>query len=892
MNALKLLVFIIVLFLLHLQIIAQTIINEGPVSGTWTLNNSPFLIQGNIEIPDDSTLIIDPGVTIEFQGHYGLNVQGVLLADGTETETILFTVTDTTGFNDINSTLGGWNGINIVDPDTTNDSTKISYCKFEYAKAVGPVWHINSGGALKILNFDKVHIANSLFQFNSAGGDTNHVPSGGAIHLAWSDIKITNNTFKNNRALTGGAIQFPESNPIFSKNVFKSNYAKNVSGAIDAGPKSAPIFSGDSLINNSSSYNGGGITFWDSTIATLENVVIENNFSRDGGGIYSTSAQISLSNCSVNNNGADWNGGGIHSFRSKLNFQRCTFRNDTAKTFGGGAGFYECEVSIDDCNFTDNSAGILGGGFHSDFSNISLSNTDFLRDTSESGGAIFVWFNELTVDNCTFNNNSAKVNSGGIHAESGTIEINNSSFSNNQSVWGGGIGLYNINSKISNSVLTQNRSEHGGGINAGMSHLDFINVSFTENESLWGGGISMGNCDVTIDSCQFIGNNAETSEGAIEYSIDTLIFNEPYNFRLLKSTIENNYAFARGAITIQQRKLEDSNVMVEIDKCNFINNTSDRVNILISGYIKDFKFSNSIISGNSSELRTSGCNFSNNVSGNIENCLFSYNKTAGGSSAVSVGVNSNISFINCTFSKNRGDIGAAFTMRNSGNIMLLNSIVWENEPYNFALSAVTDSTPCNLLLYSSDIEYGIDSILVNDSVSVVHWGTGNIVEDPMFIDSLNNFHLQNISACIGAGVKSIYLAKDWVFAPDVDLEGNPRPFPEDSNPDLGAFENLYGTPTDIVVKENIIPIAFELKQNYPNPFNPSTIIKYSIPKQGNVTLKIFDVLGGEVATLVNKQQRQGNYEVEFDGAGLTSGIYFYRLRAGEYIQLKKMLLIK
>ena len=68
-----------------------------------------------------------------------------------------------------------------------------------------------------------------------------------------------------------------------------------------------------------------------------------------------------------------------------------------------------------------------------------------------------------------------------------------------------------------------------------------------------------------------------------------------------------------------------------------------------------------------------------------------------------------------------------------------------------------------------------------------------------------------------------------------------------------------------------------LSQNYPNPFNPSTTIKYSIPKQSNVTLKVFDVLGSEVATLVNKEQPQGNYEVEFDGAELTSGIYFYRI---------------
>ena len=85
---------------------------------------------------------------------------------------------------------------------------------------------------------------------------------------------------------------------------------------------------------------------------------------------------------------------------------------------------------------------------------------------------------------------------------------------------------------------------------------------------------------------------------------------------------------------------------------------------------------------------------------------------------------------------------------------------------------------------------------------------------------------------------------------------------------------------------------FMLQQNYPNPFNPSTTIKYSIPKQSNVTLKVYDVLGSEVVTLVNKEQAQGNYEVEFDGTDLSSGIYFYRLKAGDFVETRKMILIK
>ena len=85
---------------------------------------------------------------------------------------------------------------------------------------------------------------------------------------------------------------------------------------------------------------------------------------------------------------------------------------------------------------------------------------------------------------------------------------------------------------------------------------------------------------------------------------------------------------------------------------------------------------------------------------------------------------------------------------------------------------------------------------------------------------------------------------------------------------------------------------YELLQNYPNPFNPTTRISYSIPTSNLVNLKIFDVLGTEIETLVNQVQNSGNYTIEFDGTKLSSGIYLYRLVTENYIQTKKMILIK
>lgn len=108
--------------------------------------------------------------------------------------------------------------------------------------------------------------------------------------------------------------------------------------------------------------------------------------------------------------------------------------------------------------------------------------------------------------------------------------------------------------------------------------------------------------------------------------------------------------------------------------------------------------------------------------------------------------------------------------------------------------------------------------------------------------------------------------------------------------------NNSGDKFDLVFKEdengNNSPVSFSLSQNFPNPFNPSTMIQYSIPEAQNVELKVYDLLGREVQTLVNTVQNPGSYNVMFNAQNLSSGVYFYRLTAGSYTDVKKMTLIK
>ncbi|MCH7769955.1 MAG: T9SS type A sorting domain-containing protein, partial [Bacteroidetes bacterium] len=105
------------------------------------------------------------------------------------------------------------------------------------------------------------------------------------------------------------------------------------------------------------------------------------------------------------------------------------------------------------------------------------------------------------------------------------------------------------------------------------------------------------------------------------------------------------------------------------------------------------------------------------------------------------------------------------------------------------------------------------------------------------------------------------------------------------------FQITY-TVTDVEQVSNLAPDDYELQQNYPNPFNPSTSIEYTIPSESFVELKVYDILGNEVATLVNEQQQAGVYRADFTADNLPSGMYFARITANSFTRVVKMILLK
>jgi Secretion system C-terminal sorting domain len=161
----------------------------------------------------------------------------------------------------------------------------------------------------------------------------------------------------------------------------------------------------------------------------------------------------------------------------------------------------------------------------------------------------------------------------------------------------------------------------------------------------------------------------------------------------------------------------------------------------------------------------------------------------------------------------------------------------------------------------------------------------------LFMDTLGT----NPNLGLMAGALAIDNGTNLPDAPLFDFNGCSRNV---GQIDIGAYE--YGACGVGILDEGFEnSYSYYIDQNYPNPFNPITKIRYSIPSvtlskvQGSlVTLKVYDVLGNEIATLVNEQKPSGRYEVEFNAQGLTSGVYFYKIRAGSFSETKKMVLLK
>ncbi len=215
----------------------------------------------------------------------------------------------------------------------------------------------------------------------------------------------------------------------------------------------------------------------------------------------------------------------------------------------------------------------------------------------------------------------------------------------------------------------------------------------------------------------------------------------------------------------------------------------------------------------------------------------------------------------------------------SGLTIITKPISRATKGYTGVIGRVTSNSGLGKITDALGVPGAIVSITDPVSGDVVSYG---------FTDSGGNYSVSDLTP------GSYNVSVDYVGLSSTVTQSVTVSYDANGNPVFGASSFALTTVTAIENQSQTtgIPQSFTLSQNYPNPFNPTTTIEFSLPQSANVTLKVFNILGQEVATLLNGVQRAGKYTIRFDASRLASGVYLYRLQADNFVETKKLMLLK
>ncbi|MGB1032269.1 MAG: right-handed parallel beta-helix repeat-containing protein, partial [Flavobacteriales bacterium] len=368
--------FLLTIALLISLISSAIDIPGGDVSGVWTAENSPYVVQGDIRLNDLQTLVIEPGVEVQFNGAYNFRVKGNLLAQGAAQDSITFTNAPGTS---------GWKGFRVDSLHVDSDSLRFSKCKITGLYQAN-IFVLDGKMVLedsRIYNNQNMYsgvfylvrgapiIRNCVFQNNATASQTD----GGALYISDCSPLIENCTFSNNTAsYSGGALSIWRYNvvvsPIIRNNLFLNNTALS-GGAIVLHNYVTPIIEGNQFIGNNTSYDGGAI--WMSGIiggtVLFKDNLFENNTSLDDGGA------VYLRSC-------------------RARFENNVFKGNSANSQGGGL-YLDDEsplIEIEDCMFSGNSANSGGGLYLGDNSTMNINRCQLINNSATTGAGMNITY--------------------------------------------------------------------------------------------------------------------------------------------------------------------------------------------------------------------------------------------------------------------------------------------------------------------------------------------------------------------------------------------------------------------------------------------------------------------------------------------------------------------
>jgi len=356
---------------------AQTHIPYGDVSGIWTIDGSPYIIEGFVTVPIDSTLIIEPSVFVIFSTNNGLQIEGRLISEGTENDSIIFTVQDTS-----NNT-----GLAFYHTDITNqDSSKITYSIFEH---VSVCFDKSSNILFRKSSVSKcVGWSGIFFDENSSptliditiSDNTTEYYGGGIYCTDSSNPSLVNVTISGNSATWGGGIScIYNSNPTLENVNIINNSGINAGGGIYC-EESSPILNNVIILEN----EGSGICCTDESSPTLNNVTISNN----NNGIACFNSSPILTDVIISGN-SDYEGGGIY-FEGTGTFllQDVIITGNSALGMGGGVAVIGADMIMVNGIVADNYADDAGGIYCHDGVSLILTNVTVTGNSVDAGGIV------------------------------------------------------------------------------------------------------------------------------------------------------------------------------------------------------------------------------------------------------------------------------------------------------------------------------------------------------------------------------------------------------------------------------------------------------------------------------------------------------------------------
>ena len=685
------------------------------------------------------------------------------------------------------------------------------------------------------------------------GGTTNK--SLGAIVCSYTELLLKNVKIFNNR---GNGISFQKGKIEVNGCIIEGNKGWFFGGGIGLSTPNAKII--NSVICKNEAYEGGGVYLASSPNTIINNVEIFENKAKRGGGIYMNSpSNVQFNHIEIKNNIAEGyenytGGGGIYceGSNTKIYFNDIKVSENFTNKTGGGLLLHAGEYYFKDASIVQNKAQNSGGGLAILSRANSSKSKIYLDDEHRSS----IYQNRSSLGNDIYTNIDT------------TYTFALDTFTVQQPTIHHTYPFENIKINSSHHFIEQYNGDlyvscAGKNTNSGLSSsepLKTIKAAFERilADSLHPGTIHIAGGEYKHDNVEEFFplhlTNFVKLEGDSKTSV-TLVANQASNIfhcndiqgaGLKNLTIE-------GGISSTNSDLTMDNVHVLFDS---VRDAGDR----------RLEFMNSNLLIKNSQI--SDCY---KIDINDESVVV-FNRVIINNIGTINTAQSRTHFLNVTLFdySNLDDFDKILNFTGGPPLpqsIILNSIFWRNK-------GAFINSPFGKVIEDYNFFY-----------------TNDVCADTIFVDPFHgDFRLKSNSPCIDAGVATFVWEGDTIIhIPSTQFNG--------SAPDIGAIEYSENDTRTNYTDENL-PLDFSLNQNYPNPFNASTTIKYLVPKKAHITIKIYNLLGQFIATLLNKQQAAGSYDVKWDALQHASGIYFIEMRAKsgdntlEYMKKIKCVIIK